>query len=973
MVSKNITYDHRSVEARWRDYWDNSGLYKTDLNASRGRFYNLWMFPYPSGEGLHAGHAFASTGSDIYGRFMRMKGREVFQPIGYDSFGIHSENFAIKTGETPQIMLTRTTKHYEAQLRSLGHGYDWSRVLSTSDIDYYKWTQWLFVEMFKAGLAYKKKASVNYCPSCKTVLADEQVMTPKQAGKEPKDARGNRVSGTDDTRVCERCGTVVQKKELDQWFFRITDYADRLLSGLDKIDWSERVKIAQREWIGRSEGLRIQFQITNSKLQIPVWTKFWETIYGATFLVVAPEYAQNELVHLIPQENKKKVLEYIKMSLSKSEQRRKEEAKEKTGVFTGIYAVNPANGQKIPVWVTDYVLLGVGTGAVMGVPAHDKRDFEFARKFNLRLLPVVKPKDSAYRSYLMGAKDISDKDLEDIKVMLVETDKDGDKKLIIPSDSLAEYKKLIKEKLDFGFWNEVVGDTVWFCFKDKTGNTTEYILSENNMSEIAKKCSEFNNDPLEKTENLWLYLAENDWYQPLIVQENGGELINSGRFDGMSAWGEGKKKMAEWMIKESFAEWSTTYHLRDWLVSRQRYWGPPIPMIYCPKCAKEGRSWLSQNEANVRKDQTDWTHAGWYPEENLPVILPEMDNYQPLGTGKSPLASVPDFYEAKCPYCDGDATRETDVSDTFVDSAWYFLRYPSVNAESNSKLPFDPGITKKWLPVSLYFGGAEHSVLHLMYARFVTMMLYDLKLVDFEEPFPKFFAHGLMIKDGAKMSKSRGNVVNPDEYIEKYGADTLRLYTMFMGPMDGYPDFRDSGIEGMRRFINKVYKLFGEALVEEEANEVITKLHQTIKKTTEDIQGFRYNTAIASIMELVNLIQVKGTSENTLNVLARLLAPFTPHLAEELWQEVLKQSGSVHNASWPEHNPELINVDQVELVVQVDGKVRAQLMVGINHSKDRDFVFDLARREPKVVKWLEGKEVKDEIFIPEKLINFVTK
>lgn len=857
---KTANYNHKKIEAKWQKIWGKEELYEADLKSSVP-FYNLWMFPYPSGEGLHAGHAFASTGSDIYGRYMRMKGNEVFQPIGYDSFGIHSENFAIKINQTPQEMLARTTKHYEAQLRSLGHAYDWSRTVTTSDPDYYKWTQWLFSEMFKAGLAYKKKALVNYCPSCKTVLADEQVMSPNQAGKEPKDADGNPVKEKEDTRVCERCGTVVEKNELMQWFFRITDYADRLLDGLTKIDWSERVVTAQREWIGCSEGLQIEFKIQSSNLKIPVWTKFWETVFGATFLVVAPEYAQEKLLNLIPEANKTKTSEYIKTSLSKSEQQRKEEAKEKSGVATGLFVVNPANNKEIPVWVADYVLKDVGTGAVMGVPAHDNRDFEFAKKFDLEITQVVEYED-----------------------------------------------ELINQKVR---------------------------------------------------------LAE-------IAHEGEGFLTNSGEFDGLNAWGEGKEKVAEWMVKENFASWSTTYHLRDWLVSRQRYWGPPIPMIYCEKCANEGKSWLTENEAKIRTDNSDWDHAGWWVEENLPVKLPEIKEYQPLGTGKSPLGSHPEFYEVKCPNCGGEATRETDVSDTFVDSAWYFLRYPSTRSARSGQVPFDPEITKNWLPVSLYFGGAEHSVLHLMYARFVTMMLYDLKKLHFEEPFPKFFAHGLMIKDGAKMSKSRGNVVNPDEYIQKFGADTLRLYLMFMGPMDGYPDFRDTGIEGMQRFIKRLRKLFSGRTLDKENKEATTKLHQTIKKVTEDIQNFRYNTAIASLMELVNVVEDKGASEKTLRILAQLLAPFVPHMTEEVWHEVFGEKDSIHKSSWPTFDPKLTVFEEVIIPVQVNGKLRATLKLSAEISRVQEEVEKLAKADPKVSKWLVSTGIKKVVFVPEKLINFVT-
>lgn len=855
----DTTYDPNKIEKKWQTIWQEGKVYESNLE-SKNPFYNLWMFPYPSGEGLHAGHAFASTGSDIYGRFMRMQGREVFQPIGYDSFGIHSENFAIKIGQTPQEMLARTTKHYEDQLRSLGHGYDWTRTVTTSDINYYRWTQWLFVEMFKAGLAYKKKATVNYCPSCKTVLADEQVMTPKQAGKEPKDAEGKPILETEDTRVCERCGTVVEKKDLDQWFFRITDYADRLLSGLKKIDWSERVVIAQREWIGKSKGLNIDFKLEGSSEKITVWTKFWETVFGATFIVVAPEYAKTNLIEYLSDDKKSEVLQYIKTSLSKSEDQRNNANKEKTGVFTGINAINPVNGKVIPVWVADYVLTGIGTGAVMGVPAHDSRDFEFAKKFGFEIIQVVGYEDEELNKNVSGG---------------------------------------------------------------------------------------------------------------ILAFEGQGKLLNSDQFNGMEIPGEGKEKMADWMINEGFGYWSTTYHLRDWLVSRQRYWGPPIPMIFCENCAEKGNGWLTKNTAKIHEDNSDWNNSGWWPEETLPVELPDIIEYQPLGTGKSPLGSHPEFYEVKCPHCGSDAVRETDVSDTFVDSAWYFLRYPSTQASSANTKAFDPEITKNWLPVSLYFGGAEHSVLHLMYARFVTMMLNDLGYLDFDEPFPKFFAHGLMIKDGAKMSKSRGNVVNPDEYIQKFGSDTLRLYLMFMGPMDGYPDFRDTGIEGMQRFIKRVWKLYAEGK-ENESKALKTKMHATIKRVTDDLQNFRYNTAIAALMEFINLMEEEGVTSQALRNLTLMLAPFAPHLSEELWYEFFGEKTTIHKAKWPIFDEALIVAESSEIIVQVNGKLRGTISVAKEDATNRSKIIEMAKSESTINKWLIDKEIKKEIFVPAKILNFVT-
>lgn len=807
-------YKHTLVETKWQERWENAKLYVADIKSGKNPFYNLWMYPYPSAEGLHAGHAFASTGSDVAGRFMRMQGREVFQPIGYDSFGIHSENYALKINENPHEVIKRTTKHYEAQLRSLGHGYDWTRTVTVSEVGYYKWTQWLFRELFEAGLAYRKKAEVNFCPHDKTVLADEQVMTPKQAGKEPINAEGNPVPDSPEIRVCERCGTVVEKRELEQWFFRITDYADKLLENLKKIDWTEKVKIAQHEWIGKSHGMIINFKKDDGSI-ISVFTTRPDTLNAVTFIAESDENLYNR------------------------------GESEKIGSSTNQYALSPLDGRKIPIWKTNYVAPGYGTGAVMGVPAHDERDMEFAKKYHL---------------------DIVQKDPDD---------------------------------------------------------------------------------------KLWKIIEDNGW----------GYL-------------------------------HTNYHLRDWLISRQRYWGPPIPMIYCEHCAKKGEGWIGSNTNKlIHRSHEDWNWQGWWPEEDLPVELPNIKDWKPAGNGRGPLAAHPEFFTVKCPHCGLGAVRETDVSDTFLDSAWYFLRYPTVGSSKAGLMPFDKDITSKWLPVNLYFGGAEHSVLHLMYARFVTQVLNDLKYLDFDEPFTKFFAHGLMIKDGAKMSKSRGNVVNPDEYIKKFGTDAFRLYVMFIGPMDSSPDFRDTGIEGMVRFVNRIWKLYTDyknfAIEDEkDAAEVLSKLHQTIKKVTEDMEVFKYNTAIAGIMEFVNVLYEKISANSAPGVanrqtkvscaewdesllsLVQMLAPFAPHISEEIWVEILGKPFSIHKSDWPKYNANLIKTEQTNIIVQVNGKYRGQVTIESSDIKDEDKITEIAKKDEKVAKWLTGK-IKKSIYVPGKLLNFV--
>jgi len=803
-------YNHLDIEPKWQKKWEASKIYAPDLKEAIKPFYNLMMFPYPSAEGLHVGNTYAFVGADIFGRFMRMCGYDVFEPIGLDGFGIHSENYAIKVGEHPTALAKKTKERFYKQLHLIGNSFDWDKTLETYDPDYYKWTQWIFVKMFNSGLAYRKKASVNWCPSCKTVLADEQVT----AG------------------ACERCLSKVETKALDQWFFRLatgkrpdgTSYPDALLMNLEKIDWSQKVKVAQRNWIGRREGAKIRFKVKGSKEEVEVFTTRPDTLNGATFLVLSPDSSWVEKLTISDQ--KEKVTQYIKDIQNQS---KLEHSKAKTGIFTGSYVTNPETGKDIPVWVADYVVSTYGSGAIMGVPAHDERDMEFAKKFEI---------------------------------------------------------------------------------------------------EVLKK---------EQDEDLWK-----------IIEEKG--------------WGEKY----------------TNYHLRDWLISRQRYWGPPIPMIFCESCHSSSKG--------QREEM-----PGWYAvsEGDLPVELPYIEDYRPRGTGVSPLAQDSSFYKVKCPGCGKEARRETDVSDTFLDSAWYFLRYPSVG---NKNEAWDPQITKKWLPVNSCIGGAEHAVLHLMYARFMTMVFFDWGIIDFEEPFSVFYAHGLLIKEGAKISKSKGNIIIPDQYIEKYGADTLRAYFMFLGPYDAGGDFRDTGIEGMNRFLKRVWTLYqkhSKNLVtkKEDCNQITIKTHQTIKKVTEDIQNLRYNTAISAIMELVNLLydKVEKTSrkvpkdgsltcqqwEETLTVLPQLLAPFVPHIAEEVWVEALGEKYSVHLSPWPKFNPEFIQESKTTIVVQVNAKLRGQLRLDEAEGQDQKTVEELAKKDQKVALWMKGKKIKRTIFVPSKLINFV--
>jgi leucyl-tRNA synthetase len=801
-------YDHIAIESKWRKRWEEQKLYETDIHSAKRPFYNLMMFPYPSAEGLHVGNVFAFMGSDIYARFMRMQGYDVFEPMGFDAFGMHSENYALKIGTNPRELTPKSIQHFrEAQMKMLGAMFDWGHEVQTTDPAYYKWTQWIFIQLFKHGLAYKKKSPVNWCPSCKTVLADEQV-----------------IGG-----VCERCKSEAGKRDLEQWYFSITKYAQKLLDNLEWIDWSETTKTAQKNWIGRSEGGDLVFGIQGREETLTVFTTRPDTIFGATYMVLAPELPLVDV--LTTDEQRGEVRAYVKKASMESEIARQDETREKTGVFTGSYGINPATGDPIPIWISDYVLLGYGTGAIMAVPAHDQRDFEFAKKFDLPIVQVISP--------------------------------DG------KEQELAE----------------------------------AYV------------------DP--------------------------GVIINSGQFDGMSSE-ESKKAMTQWLADDGKAEFKVNYRLRDWCISRQRYWGPPIPIIYCDTCGM----------VPVR-------------DEDLPVMLPEMEDYKPDGSGLSPLARNEEFVKTTCPTCGGPATRETDVNDNFLDSAWYFLRYPSTEFPNRA---FDADLTKKWLPVDMYIGGNEHACLHLMYVRFITMALHDMGLIDFEEPFKTFRAHGMIIKDGDKMSKSRGNIVNPDEYIERYGADCLRAYLMFMGPYVEGGDFRDEGLKGVRHFLERVWRRLAEIDVTDEEitdKETLYTMHFATRAVTEDMKRLSYNTALARLMEMVNhAYKVDVRSRVYYETLLRLLSPFAPHITEELWEQ-LGHDEPILSAGWPTYDDEHTRKSEIEFVVQINGKVRSKIMVAADMSQDE--LEPIVFADEKVKEYVEGKTIVKKILIKNKLMNVVVK
>ena len=811
-------YDPSTVERKWQGLWEERGtnsLSPEELRSADDPFYNLMMFPYPSAEGLHVGNIYAFTGADVHGRYQRLRGRTVFEPMGFDAFGIHSENFALKVGANPMDLIPRNVANFTRQLRRIGGMFDWQHSVDTTDPAYYKWTQWVFVQLFEAGLAERKEAPVNWCPSCMTVLANEQV-----------------IAG-----ACERCGTAVEQRKIAQWFFKITKYAERLLENLGRIDWSEKTRKAQVNWIGRSEGARLSFPVLDAQGEetgtvIDVYTTRPDTIFGATYMVLSPEHP---LVDEVTNEGLRvPVYAYREKARAMDLVERQKVDKAKTGVPTGGRCRNPATGQAIPIWIADYVLMGYGTGAIMAVPGHDQRDFDFARQFELPIVRVV----------------------------------------AAPGEG---------------------PDT-----------------------------------PLDEA-----YVGP-------------GTLVNSGQFDGTDV-SDSVRAVTAWCTQNGWGEAQVNYRLHDWCISRQRYWGPPIPVVYCDACGPVV-----------------------VPEKDLPVVLPRLENFKPDQSGVSPLARLEEWYVTACPTCGAKARRETDVSDTFLDSGWYFLRYPSTDFDDR---PFDPEITKKWLPVDTYIGGNEHAVLHLLYSRFLTMVLHDLGHLDFEEPYDVFRAHGLIIAEGAKMSKSKGNVIVPDPLIEEFGADTLRTYLMFLGPFEEGGDYRQDGIQGPYGFLHRLWDTVLTAAAGDAGAapdpDVERKIHQTIRQLTEQVPTLQYNTAIAALMECLNTVRAGGRTpvRGEVEPLVPLVAPFAPHIAEELWER-LGHTESIFDApNWPEFDPAKATESTVTIAVQVNGKLRGSIDVAKDAAEAE--VVASARAEENVARHLGGVTERRVIYVKERLVNFV--
>ena len=873
-----MSYQHQDLNGKWSKIWDELGICCASEKNIKEKEYVLVEFPYPSGSGLHIGHAFSFIGADIYARFRRMQGKNVLFPMGWDAFGLPTENYAIKTKTKPQQITKENTAKFKKQMKELQLSFDWEREINTTDPDYYKWTQWIFIQLFKKGLTYKKKMPINWCPKCKIGLANEEVIDNK----------------------CERCGAVVSRRNISQWIVKITDYVDRLIKGLSQTDFIEKVKTAQINWIGESKGAEVIFKIKTDKKEedLKIFTTRPDTLWGATFMVLAPEHPF--VASLLKAKNIEKIKKYLETTKKKSDLERTDLAKDKTGVFSGFYAINPVNNKEIPIWISDFVLSSYGTGAIMSVPAHDQRDWEFAKKFGLEIIPVVQP------------------------------------------------------SVDWDF----------------------------------EKCA--------------------------YIDVSNGKIINSEPINGLNP-DDAFEKMIDWLEKKKIGKRAKNYHLRDWIFSRQHYWGEPIPLVFCENCANKIKNAHSAEVTLATKtrqkskiknkefSKEELLNPGWFPvpENQLPIKLPDIEHYKPTDTGESPLFKVKEWVKTTCPKCGGPAKRETDTMPNWAGSDWYFLRYID---PKNNKVLANKEKLKKWLPVDIYIGGDEHNTLHLLYSRFIYQFLWDIKAVPTEhpEPYQKRISHGVILgPDKQRMSKSKGNVVDPEEVIERfdqYGSDILRMYLMFIGPFEGTMAWNDQALMGIKRFLDKVEDYVGywlssekEYLEKKDNNEMKFLMHQTIKKVTEDIKNLRFNTAIACLMEFLNMVRAKKykIEEEYLKNFLILLSPFVPIFSEEQWQKihpvksfakgkrkskilfnrVNPSAKSIFLESWPLFDSKLAKKKKVEFVVQVNGKIRGKIEaeIGLSQKQAEEIISFL----PKVQKYLQGKEIKKVIFVPDKLINFV--
>lgn len=950
MADKYIPQD---IESKWQKLWAENGLYDTRQDPTRPKFYFLTMLPYPSGD-LHIGHWYAMTPSDAAARYRRMQGYNVFFPIGFDAFGLPAENAAIKHGTHPYQWTLANIERMRGQLRSMGAMWAWDHEAVTCDSRFYAWTQWYFLKLYEHGLAYRQFSPVDFCPKCNTTLAREQVW------------------GED--KHCERCGTPVIKKELNQWFFKITDYADELLR-YDGIDWPERIRTLQTNWIGRSEGAEVTFNSEQGDA-IVVFTTRPDTLWGATFMVLAPEHPLVSQLTTVAQ--RAEVEAYQLQASRQTEIERTATDKEKTGVFIGAYAINPVNGERIPIWIADYVLMGYGTGAIMAVPAHDERDFAFALKFGLPIIPVIERTDCIAKSAVWegSVSDDFGRGLDGAGMTwqwleiagrgrFYAVTLDGD-------DQVASYADLLQAALKPGHWGDIVGRGWQVVFQDAR-MTLDAVATD---AEIMARCHAGYHYMRQFRTTMEMWWAV-EWYRDVLYHAAYGTMIHSGAFTGAPG-DAAKKQVTAWLENLGTGKAAVNYRLHDWLISRQRYWGAPIPMIYCEQCGIVP-----------------------VPYEDLPVLLPSDAEIPP--TGENALKFHAGFLNVKCPSCGGDATRETDTMDTFMCSSWYQYAYVTPYWKAGEKLsrddtPWDPAEGAYWLPVDQYTGGPEHATMHLLYTRFFTKALADMGVISFREPMLRLFNQGIILgPDGNRMSKSKGNVVAPDQWVARYGADTVRIYLIFIGPWDAGGPWNFQGIEGPRRFLDRVWNVVVEpasqrqqpATSSEDLAAQVRELrhctHSTIKKVTEDADQFKFNTLTAALMEFNNyLVKAKETPvfgtpawEEAIDDLLLMLAPFVPHLAEELWQRRHGLAGSapfcaedsVHVQPWPGFDPELAKADTVTLVIQINGKVRDKLEVPADISEEAARAAALA--SPIVQKWLEGKQVRKVIVASGKLVNVV--
>lgn len=918
-------YDPSVIESHWQERWEKDGLHRAVIDPDCKKLYFLTMLPYTSGD-LHIGHWFIKSTSDARARYMKMCGYNVMLPIGFDAFGLPAENAAISHNIHPKEWTYNNIANMRRQLRSMGAMWDWDREAISSDSEYYRWTQWFFIQFFHHDLAYKKMSPVDWCPNCNTTLAREQVIG--------------------EGRVCERCETPVIKKDLDQWFFRITNYSDELLD-FSHIDWPESVKLLQTNWIGRSEGGRVTF-MTEAGDPIEVFTTRPDTLWGATFMVLAPEHPLVE--RLTTSETYETVHEYVHEAVRLSDIQREAADKEKTGVFTGGYAINPVNGERIPIWIASYVLMTYGTGAIMAVPAHDERDFEFALKFGLPILPVIDRPDRRTKS-LIRPGFVKEGFTEALTSQgFAFENVEGVLQLSLPYNKIDEYIKLAQSYIQPNAWIEIVGTKWIFLFEDgimdwDSLESDQKILDRCKASEPA----------LSGCHSLMEMLWDVPYYRDVLYHHEYGEMINSGSLTGTQG-DHAVQKTNEFLEEEEIGKAAVNYRIRDWLISRQRYWGAPIPIVYCPECG----------------------HIA-VPESELPILLPDDIEWRP--TGESPLKLHPTWKNTTCTECGGPAERETDTMDTFMCSSWYHLRYLSPSYDQG---PFDPDEYAYWMPVDTYTGGIEHATMHLIYTRFFHKACRDLGITKDPEPMLQLRNQGQILgPDGQRMSKSRGNVIDPDEQVKSYGADTVRAYLMFGYRWTEGGPWSDENIQGVVRWLNRVWNVVLETKDAESAIELPDqerilnrKVHQTIRQVSNDLEQFEFNTVISALMELTNAViaardaGLAGSEvfKNAVRHLLLLMAPGTPHIAEELWAR-LEQPYSIHQQAWPAYDPEAAKEEEITLVLQVNGKVRDRLLVPVEISDDK--ARQLALANETIQRFLAGKEPKKVIVVPGRLVNIV--